>query len=78
MADRFQVRHQRAQTIAHHAEILARSNALRLHSDQLLPRSRATRTISDVIHEKFRKFFINVRTVHCDTDTPTETETVLR
>jgi hypothetical protein len=64
MADRSQVRYQKAQAIAHRAEISARSNTLRLQSDQLLTRSRATRTISDVIHEKFRKFFINLPAVH--------------
>ena len=60
LADRFLVRHQSAQAIAHHAEIAARSNRIRQHSDQLLTRSRATRTISDSIHEKIRKFFINL------------------
>ena len=64
MADRFLVRRQSAQAIEQHAAISARSNTLRLHSDQLLTRSRATRTISEVIHEKFRKFFINRPTVH--------------
>ena len=56
MPDRSLVRHQSAQAIAHHAEIAARSDRIRQRSDQLLARSRATRTISDVIHEKTREF----------------------
>jgi hypothetical protein len=64
LAGRFRVRQQRAQAIAHRAEISARSNTLRLHSDQLLARSRATRTISDAIHKKFRQFFIGLPAIH--------------
>jgi hypothetical protein len=64
LADRFLVRHQSAQAIAHHAEIAARSNRIRQHSEQLLARSRATRTISDAIHEKIRKFSVKRPAVH--------------
>ena len=59
MAKSFLVRRQSAQAITHRAEIAARANTLRLHSEQLVVRSRATRTISDIIHEKFRRFFID-------------------
>ncbi|MFI5086810.1 MAG: hypothetical protein ACHP7I_00295 [Terriglobales bacterium] len=55
MPDRSLMSRQSAQAIAHHAEISARSNRIRQHSDQLLARSRTTRTISKVIHEKIRK-----------------------
>ena len=64
MADRSLVRRQSAQAIAHNAEISARSNRIRQHSDQLLARSRATRTISDGIHDKIRKFSIKRPAVH--------------
>lgn len=64
LADRILVRYQSAQAIARHAEIAERSNRIRQHSDQLLTRSRATRTISDGIHEKIRKFFIKLPAVH--------------
>ena len=64
MADRSQVRYQRAQASAHRAAMVARSNTLRLQSEQLLTRSRATRTISEVIHEKFRRFFLNLPARH--------------
>jgi len=56
MPNRFQERYQSAQVMAHHADISERSNRLRQQSEQLLLRSRATRTISDSIHEKIRKF----------------------
>ncbi|HEX9120908.1 MAG TPA: hypothetical protein VF840_10255 [Terriglobales bacterium] len=62
MADRFLVRHQSTQAIARHAEIAARSTRIRQHSNQLLTRSRATRTISDGIHEKICK--IKLPAVH--------------
>lgn len=55
MSERSLVRHQSAEAIAHNAEIAERANRIRQHSDQLLARSRATRTISQVIHEKIRK-----------------------
>ena len=58
MPDRFLVRHESALAIAFHAEIAERANRIRQHSDQLLARSRATRTISDGIHEKIRSFSI--------------------
>ena len=64
LANRFLVRHQSAQAIAHHAEIAERSSRIRQHSDQLLARSRATRTISDGIHDKIRKFSIKRPAVH--------------